>query len=181
MKKGVDLDPKEFIRSAIVKIETFNFIQSKNLKIYMDIEFKVNVANSSNLKMNRLNYKNLYCLGILVDGVWHCDSDHHLNEGLEELDQFEFMINKNGVYAVIFNPMFNTMKIKQGVYCGYICQDRKFFFVSIFIGLPFLIFLLFVFFKLYQKKLKEATIKTKKIFVEIKMKEIENVNVDFAG
>ena len=40
---------------------------------------------------------------------------------------------------------------------------------------------MFVMFKVYQKKLEEENLTTKRIFIEKKMKEIENVNVDFAG
>ena len=49
------------------------------------------------------------------------------------------------------------------------------------VGLPSILFLMYIMFKVYQKKLEEENLTTKRIFIEKKMKEIENVNVDFAG
>ena len=71
--------------------------------------------------------------------------------------------------------------LQDGAYCGMICKDRKLIFIALFIGLPILFIINYFFYYLYEKYLEDKSLKMKEIFVDKKLKEIENVNMDFKG
>lgn len=94
----------------------------------------------------------------------------------------KYKFNKNGVFAVIFNPSMEIDTIvKKEVYCGIICQNKRVFFIALFIGIPLLCLLNYFFYQFFERYLEEEHLKMKNIFVSKKMKEIENVNMDFKG
>lgn len=54
-------------------------------------------------------------------------------------------------------------------------------FIALFIGLPVLFMINYFFFYFYEKYLEEESVNMKEIFISKKLKEIENVNMDFKG
>ena len=93
-----------------------------------------------------------------------------------------YSIYEDGVYAVAFSPSMKIdEKILEGVYCGMTCKDRKLIFLAVFIGLPILIVFNYFFYYMYEKNLEDKSLKMREEFVDNKLKEIENVNIDFKG
>lgn len=91
-------------------------------------------------------------------------------------------MNKNGIFAIIFNPSMKIdSNIRKEVYCGIICKNKRAFFIGVFIGLPILALLNFFFYYFFERYLEDENLKMKNIFVNKKMQEIENVNMDFKG
>lgn len=176
LAKGKELKPFQFIRSAIVKIVAYEDVQENRKPIVLEMEMDYLFSDSMFYKHNR---KFLYCLGVLRDNnMWKCLSSYESNSMSKRLN---FKIREDGIFAIIFSPSLESEVFTEEVYCGLVCKDKRLTFLFIFIGLPCLIILMYIFYKIYSKKLQESNINTKKIFVEKKMKEIENVNVDFKG
>ena len=176
LNKGSELKPYQFIRSTIVKVVAYEDVLENRKPITLEMEIDYKHSDSAFYKHNR---KYLYCLGILKENnMWKCLNTYESNSMSKRLN---FKIRQDGIFAVIFSPSLEPGVFTEEVYCGLICKDKRLTFLFIFIGLPCLIIIMYIFYKIYSKKLQESNINTKKIFVEKKMKEIENVNVDFKG
>lgn len=94
----------------------------------------------------------------------------------------KYLFNKGGIFAVIFYPsMEKNQAVIKEIYCGIICQNKRIFFIALFIGIPILCILNYFFYYFFERYLEEDHLKMKKIFISKKMHDIENINLDLKG
>lgn len=87
----------------------------------------------------------MYCLGILTKEGWECAKRKH---EFGRNNRFTYEIRKNGIYAVIFYPSVPLADFIEDEFCGIICKDKKLVFMYIFIGLPALLSLFYLSYKM---------------------------------
>lgn len=115
---------------------------------------------------------------MLKDGVWNClahkPSRSHNNKNVYE-------ILESGIYATVFYPRIPISDFVHDRFCGIICKDKRLVFMYFFLGLPALFILFYSSYRMYTSKLKHMNLTVQEKFVQEKLKEVENVNVDFTG
>lgn len=58
-------------------------------------------------------------------------------------------VRRNGVYAMIFNPKPIALLGEREAYCGYLCADKRMFFVIVMLVFPFFCLVIVFFYKLW--------------------------------
>lgn len=76
---------------------------------------------------------------------WRCDTRKYESSKRQSV---KYKIRHDGVYAVIFLPDLPPEQFRVERYCGILCKDKRLVFILMFVGLPCLLAILFVFYKL---------------------------------
>lgn len=171
-----NIDQKKFIRSAIVQISSIFEQKVKfepSLTIFLNIDILEPLEN-----IDEINRSNLYCLAELIDNQWICTSQ---KEAIQAQKFGEYSISTSGTFAVIFSPDSTTPTYEKGAYCGFLCQNKKFFVIFWILIVPVLLLIFLIMFKLYRLQTQVLNVSTENFFLKNKMIEIENVQIDFTG
>lgn len=170
----------QILRSAVVSIvdldEDPNPLEDKKL-LAVQLKLKVDLMDPIE-KFEGVKYGNTYCLGRLVEGIWKCSS----SEGTSNARKFgTYIVNKAGIYAVMFWPDETTPSYTAGAYCGYLCQNKKYFLVFWLVFVPMIIIATYIILKFFNLQTRVSNVVTENFFLKNKMEELENVQVDFTG
>lgn len=95
--------------------------------------------------MDTNKLKELYCLAELKDSKWKCVYSNISASG----KMLKFKIEKDGTYAVVFNPSMKIQKVRKGVFCGLACKERRILFILIFIIMPILFAIVYLFYYIF--------------------------------
>lgn len=82
---------------------------------------------------------------MLRGGKWKCYTRTY--ESSEKLS-LKYRINHDGIYAVIFLPDIPLEEFRIEQYCGILCKDKRMVFIILFLGIPILMTVFFVFYRL---------------------------------
>jgi hypothetical protein len=143
MKKGSELSPIHFVRSAIIKLSAYQGIHDNVKPIKIDIFY-----NPVGNKASYFNHKKKYllCLGILQDNnMWKCAAKQEKNTQTSK--KLAYKIKSDGTYAIIFNPSLEPGVFNEDVYCGLVCENKRLAFIVLFMGIPVIICFMYILYK----------------------------------
>lgn len=177
---STDLTPNQLIRSAIFEVNNLREPVDPNVprpKLGLEIKIKVDMLKPLRA-FEKITFGNVYCLAQLVDSRWQCVSD---SRAISHRKAGEFLIQRPGIYATIFFPDGSTPSHPVGAYCGYLCQSKRYFFVFWFLFVPILLMTGYILLNLLNLQTQVHNVITENFFLQNKMDELENVQVDFTG
>lgn len=176
---GELLRPSQFLRSSVVEVVTDADFKA-DYSNFFSIQFRYDNITSVS-KKNKIPPSNLICLGLLdSSGVWACVSEVEVKTSVT-YNLVTYTISKDGVYAIIFRPTLPVEQFREEVFSGVLLKNQRLSYIFAFVIFPMFLMLLFLGYKIYTQKVKEENIQTEKRYLEKKLQEIENVNIDFAG
>lgn len=166
-KKVAEVTPREFIRSAIIRInveKTLEMTEEEAAKLMVEdkgmlakdeqekkevkptfvVDFETNAFETTTMYKNYAT-KNLFCLAVLKDGIWTCTSRKFNNINR---NKFIHEITESGTYAVVFAPIIPAIDFAEDEFCGILCKNKRKVFCIIFFGLPTLLLIFYVIYKL---------------------------------
>lgn len=170
----------QFIRSAVFEITNLSE-QEDASQAQRPLKIRLTMKVDTIRPLRRFEgvvFANVYCLAILQERTWTCVRYQNDRKSKKKAD---FTINKSGVYAIIFFPDATTPTYIPGAYCGYLCQSKRLFMAFWFLIIPLMLLAGFIALNLYQLQTKVLNITTENVFLQNKMDELENVQVDFTG
>lgn len=177
MLNGKDLEMRELIRSTIFRINVFGGENTKQQSVSVDVKPDYKISFNDHLDNIPRSY--LYCLAKLENSIWKCKYKHQINNTSKILT---YQIFEDGIYAVIFYPSMPLEDIiGREVFCGIMCSHRRLFFVIIMLVIPSVCGIIVFLYIVYEQKLEQDNLMMKTTFLDLKMKEIEDTNVDFKG
>lgn len=175
-----NLQPFQFIRSAVLNITSHVPVDPEKPEQHLRLRVRIRLDLLKPLQnFEKISFGQSYCLAHLVSGsTWRCLSG---NEARASRKRGDFLIQLPGVYAVIFFPDTTDPTLPPGSYCGYLCQSKRYFLAFWFLIFPVILLALFIFLNLYRLQTQVANATTENYFLQNKMDELENVQVDFTG
>lgn len=116
-KESEKLTSEQFIRSSIFAISIDNF---SNELFYRALNLTMTIDPLEGLSANS------YCLGYLLPNSsnWACEDNY--NSSLNEKNQIEFTIQREGTFAVIMALKENSFietAVKEDIYCDWWCSN----------------------------------------------------------
>lgn len=140
--------PREFIRSAVVNVELELKPADPTDPHHVTPSFVV-VLKTNKIKTDTLyrqyKPKHLFCLAALQDGTWTCVS--RIFNTIRR-NKFTYEVAASGTYAVIFAPDVPVADFVEDEFCGILCKDKKRVFTIAFFGVPLLLVLFYILYKL---------------------------------
>jgi hypothetical protein len=169
------LQPFQFIRSAVINITRLDQADpTKQIRIRIRLDLLKPLQ-----AFETIAFGQSYCLARLVNDInWGCLSGFKAQASRKK---GEFLIQEPGVYGVIFFPDTTDPTHAAGSYCGYLCQSKRYFLAFWFLIFPIILLALYIFLNLYRLQTQVSNVTTENYFLQNKMDELENVQVDFTG
>ena len=87
----------------------------------------------------------MYCLAKLENNIWSC---MYHNKSSSKYNTFNFDVFESGIYAIAFAPDIPFADFNEDEFCGIICKDKRLVFMYIFIGIPALVALFYLTYKM---------------------------------
>ena len=149
--------------------------QKEPLKLNIRLNLKPPVA----MDQSRLYQINeLICLARLEGNTWVCKTHKEANVSSRT---GVFFINEPGIYGLMFYPENTIATDFEGGYCGYLCLDKRLFIIFWIVAVPLVIIGLYLFYEFIALNREVSNVTHKNYYLQNKMDELENVQVDFTG
>lgn len=87
----------------------------------------------------------MYCLGVLRFNNWSCATRKH-ESGIR--NKFSYEILESGTYAIIFLPDIPFADFFEDQFCGILCRNKRLVFIYVFLGIPSLLALFYLMYKM---------------------------------
>ena len=183
-----DLSLQLLLRSSLLKIrdmaeEKQHKEEKKEKRDYqkdpLGLEIRLNLKSPvPNDQTEAYQINELICLAKLEQDTWVCQTHQEANVSLRT---GVFNINEPGIYGLLFYPESTTISDFEGGYCGYLCQDKRLFIIFWIVAVPLVMMGLYMIFEFITLNREVSNVSHKNYYLQNKMDELENVQIDFTG